>query len=163
MTSGSSFTIVVGIDGSPDAQLALSWAVDEARQRNGRLRLIIVWNKPALAWFPSVLETAAGGLAVVASPEEDAEKLYAKALKFAADAGVSATGQVVHHHSAASVIIKAAPEADLVVVGSRGQGGFHGLHLGSVSSQVVNHAPCPVLIIRPKTSKGVPGPSAFPI
>lgn len=152
MTSGSSFTIVVGVDGSADAQLALSWAVEEARQRNGQLRLITVWNKPPLAWFPSTLETAAGGIAVVASSEEDASKFYTKAMKFAADAGVPATGQFVHNHSPASVIIKATPEADLVVVGSRGQGGFRGLHLGSVSSQIVNHAPCPVLIIRRKSA-----------
>ena len=152
MTDSSPFTIVVGVDGSPDAKLALHWAADEARLRNGRLQLITVWSKPAFAWYPEVLETAVGGLAVAPAPEEDAGKLNAQALEFAADKGASATGQVVHNSSPASAIVDAAREADLVVVGARGYGGVEGLHLGAVSHQVVNHARCPVLIFRPKPS-----------
>ena len=152
MTSNSTFSIVVGVDGSADSQLALDWAVDEARQRNGQIHLVTAWNKSSLAWFPAVLETAAGGLAVQDSPQDDAGVLHAKAMKFVTDAGVPATGQVVREHSPSAVILKAAKDADLVVVGSRGHGGFLGLHLGSVSTQVVNHAPCPVLVIRPKHS-----------
>ena len=103
-----------------------------------------------MAWYPAVLETAAGGIAVVDSPEEDAGAIQAKALKSLADARVSVTGQVIHSHSAASVILDAAKEADLVVIGSRGHGGFPGLHVGSVTTHVVNHAPSPVLVVRLK-------------
>ena len=150
MTNDSSFTIVVGLDGSKDSQAALDWAVDEARQRGGQLRLITAWTKQPMAWYPAVLETAAGGIAVVDSPEEDAGTVQAKALKSVADTGVPATGQVIHTHSAASAILQAAQEADLVVIGSRGHGGFPGLHVGSVTTHVVNHAPGPVLVVRPK-------------
>ena len=152
MTRDSSFTIVVGVDGSKDSQSALDWAVDEARHRSGRLRLVTAWARQPLAWFPAVLETAAGGIAVADSPEEDAGALQAKALKSVADRGVAASGQLVHSHSPASAILDAAREADLVVIGSRGHGGFSGLHLGSVATQVLNHAPGPVLIVRSKPS-----------
>ncbi|MET3809592.1 universal stress protein [Arthrobacter sp. UYEF3] len=152
MTSISSFTIVVGFDGSEHSQAALNWAVDEARQRNGRLRLITAWSKPPMAWYPAVLETAAGEIAAEESPEKIAGTLQAEALKSAAEEGVTASGQLVHSDSPASAILGAAQDADLIIVGSRGHGGFPGLHLGSVSTQVINHAPCPVLAVRPKTS-----------
>ncbi|QNE14571.1 universal stress protein [Pseudarthrobacter sp. NBSH8] len=152
MSSDSAFTIVVGFDGSEHSQTALSWAVDEARQRDGQLRLITAWNRAPMAWYPAVLETAAGGIADEESPEQIAGTLQAEALKSAADEGVTATGQVVNSDSPASAILDAAQDADLVVVGSRGHGGFPGLHLGSVSTQVIDHAPCPVLVVRPKTS-----------
>lgn len=150
MTSSSPFTIVVGIDGSDDSQSALDWAVDEARLRNGRLRLITVWAKQRMSWYPAVLETAAGGIAVVESPEENAGALLAKALKSATERGVAASGHPIHSHSPASAIVDAARDADLVVVGSRGHGGLSGLRLGAVSHQVVNHAAGPVLVVRSK-------------
>lgn len=152
MTDSSPFTIVVGVDGSPDSQLALQWAVEEVRLRKGQLHLITVWNKSPLEWYPEVLETAVGGLAVAPAPEEDAGKLNAQALQFAQDQGAAAQGQVVHNRSSAAAILESAKEADLVAVGARGYGGFEGLHLGAVSHQVVNHARCPVLIFRPKSS-----------
>jgi nucleotide-binding universal stress UspA family protein len=152
MTGTGSFVVVVGFDGSESSQHALQWAVDEAKQRNGQLRLVTAWSKPALAWYPAMLETAAGEIVTEDSPEKTAETLQAAALKTAEDAGVAATGQVVHNDSAASALLEAAKSADLVVVGSRGHGGFPGLHLGSVPAQVIGHAPCPVLVVRPKAS-----------
>ncbi|WP_427007696.1 universal stress protein [Pseudarthrobacter sp. H2] len=152
MTSISAFTIVVGFDGSEHSQTALSWAMDEARQRDGQLRLVTAWNKAPMAWYPAVLETAAGEIAAEESPEQIAGTLQAEALKSAADEGVTATGQVVPSDSPASAILDAAQDADLVVVGSRGHGGFPGLHLGSVTTQVISHAPCPVLVVRPKAT-----------
>ncbi|WP_342451780.1 universal stress protein [Arthrobacter sp. H16F315] len=65
---------------------------------------------------------------------------------------MAASGEVVHGDSAASALLDAAKAADLVVVGARGHGGFPGLHLGSVATQIINHAPCPVLVVRPKES-----------
>lgn len=150
MTSISTFTIVVGFDGSDHSQTALNWAIDEARQRKGQLRLVTAWNKPPMAWYPAVLETAAGEIAAEESAEQIAGTLQAEALKSAAAEGVAATGQIVHSDSPASAILDAAQDADLVVVGSRGHGGFPALHLGSVSTQVINHAPCPVLVVRPR-------------
>ncbi|MDP9889576.1 universal stress protein [Pseudarthrobacter enclensis] len=152
MTTTASFLIVVGFDGSEPSREALAWAIDEGSQRRGKLLLITAWNKPALAWYPAVLETAAGEIAAEDSPEKAAETLQAEALKKAADKGVDATGQVVHNNSPSSAILDAARNADLVVVGSRGHGGFPGLHLGSVTTQVIDHAPCPVLVVRPKAT-----------
>lgn len=103
-----------------------------------------------MAWYPAVLETAAGELAAEESPEQVARTLQCQALKSAADEGVTATGQLADTLSPASAILDAAKDADLMVVGSRGHGGFPGLHLGSVSTQVVNHAQCPVLVIHAK-------------
>jgi nucleotide-binding universal stress UspA family protein len=152
LTSDSAFTIVVGFDGSEHSRAALKWAMDEARQRNGQIRLVTAWSKPAMAWYPAVFETAAGEIAAEESPERIAESLQAEVLKSAADEDLPATGQVVHSDSPASAILDAAQDADLVVVGSRGHGGFPALHLGSVSTQVINHTPCPVLVIRPKAT-----------
>lgn len=150
MTNTDSFLIIVGFDGSQHSRAALDWAVDEARQRNGQLRLITAWDKPPMAWYPAVLETAVGEIVTEESPEQSARTLQDEAVKSAADQGISATGQLVKTHSPASVILDAAKEADLVIVGSRGHGGFPGLHLGSVSTQVVNHAQCPVLVVHSK-------------
>lgn len=152
MTSSGSFVIVVGFDGSENSRNALKWAVDEAKHRDGQLRVLTAWSKPPLAWYPAVLETAVGEVVAEDSPQQAAATLQAAALKAAEDEGVSATGQVVQNDSAASALLNAAQGADLVVVGSRGHGGFPGLHLGSVATQIINHAPCPVLVVRPKAS-----------
>jgi nucleotide-binding universal stress UspA family protein len=148
MTGTGSFMIVVGFDGSEHSQAALKWAVDEARHRDGQLRLITAWKKPPMAWYPAVLETAVGEIVAEESPEQIAGTLQADALESVANEGVAASGQVVNSDSPASSLLEAAKDADLVVVGSRGHGGFPGLHLGSVSTQVINHAPCPVLVVR---------------
>ncbi|GAA5198284.1 hypothetical protein GCM10023346_35130 [Arthrobacter gyeryongensis] len=147
MTSNGSFMIVVGVDGSKHSQNALKWALDEAARRDGGLRLITAWSKPPMSWYPALLETAVGEIVAEDSPERIAETVQADALRTAAGEGISATGQVVHSDSAASAILDAAKDADLIIVGSRGHGGFPGLHLGSVSTQVINHAPCPVLVV----------------
>jgi nucleotide-binding universal stress UspA family protein len=147
MTNNGAFIIVVGFDGSEHSQWALNWAADEARQRNGQLRLVTAWSKPLMAWFPAVLETAAGEIATEESPEQRAAAVQAQALESVSAEGIAASGQVVHSDSPASAILDAASDADLVVVGSRGHGGFSGLSLGSVSTQIVNHAPCPVLVV----------------
>lgn len=153
MTDDSVFLIVVGIDGSEHSRVALAWAVEEAHRRNGQLRLITAWSNAALSWYPAVLESAAGGIPVPEdSPEEIARALQAVALKSAESEGLVITGEVVHNHSPASAILECAQDADLIVVGSRGHGGFSGLNLGSVCSQIVHHASCSVLVTRSKAS-----------
>jgi nucleotide-binding universal stress UspA family protein len=137
--------IVVGIDGSQGARRALEWAVAEAKLRDAHLVVIHAWLEPAAVAVGSVI--TAGGV----EPEifeETAERTLAEVLG-AVDA--SALPQGIESHviagGPARALLDAAKDADLIVVGSRGLGGFTGLLLGSVSQQVAHHATCPVVII----------------
>ena len=144
MTSSDTFLIVVGVDGSEQSLAALNWAIAEARLRKGQVRLITAW------YYPPMASTVGDGV-IDDSFRQTAELVKVDALKAVADAGVDVTGEVVEN-SPATALLEAARDADLLVVGSRGHGGFAGLLLGSVSAQVIHHAPCPVLVVRPKAS-----------
>ena len=138
-------TIVVGVDGSEESRRALRWAIDEARLRGARVVALRAWIYPALA---------AGGLIPATSDLVDQlatteRKELADAVAEAAPGGVEVE-QVVVEDAAARALVEAAAGADLLVVGSRGHGGFTGLLLGSVSQQCAHHAPCPVVIIPPE-------------
>ncbi|MGY3317082.1 universal stress protein [Arthrobacter sp. H-02-3] len=150
MTNVDRFVIVVGFDGSKQSHAALEWAIEECRFRDAELRIVTVWDKAPMSWYPALLETAAGEIVAEESPQQQAEAISAAAAQ-AADA-VNVVTRTVQNDSAASAILAAAQEADLVVIGARGHGGFAGLHIGSVSSQVANHCPCPVLVVRPKAA-----------
>ncbi len=137
--------IVVGIDGSQGARRALEWAVAEAKLRDAHLVVVHAWLEPAAVAVGSVV--TAGGV----EPEifEDAaERTVADVLD-----AIDTTGlpQGIESHvvsgAPARALLDMAEDADLVVVGSRGRGGFTGLLLGSVSQQVAHHATCPVVII----------------
>ena len=144
MTNSNTFLIVVGVDGSEQSLAALNWAIAEARLRNGHVRLITAW------YYPPMASTVGDGV-IDDSFRQAAELVKVDALKAVAAAGVDVTGEVVEN-SPATALLEAAKDADLLVVGSRGHGGFAGLLLGSVSAQVIHHAPCPVLVVRPKAS-----------
>lgn len=144
MTNSDTFLIVVGVDGSEQSLAALNWAIAEARLRKGQVRLITAW------YYPPMASTVGDGV-IDDSFRQTAELVKVDALKAVADAGVDVTGEVVEN-SPATALLEAARDADLLVVGSRGHGGFAGLLLGSVSAQVIHHAPCPVLVVRPKAS-----------
>ena len=141
------YRIVVGVDGSPASGKALEWAIEEARVRGGSLRVITAWHYP-------VLGDAAGS-----GPDTDVFRQSAAddqaALISAAGGERSGLSTEVIEGSAVQVLLDAARDADLLVVGSRGHGGFAGLLLGSVSAQLVHHAPCPVLVVRePESGRG---------
>ncbi|TFD74418.1 universal stress protein [Cryobacterium fucosi] len=140
MDHARSFLVVVGVDGSPESIAALRWAVDEARLRHGRVLLVTSWSYP-----PRTADV--DGEYIDDRSERGAERIQAIALDAVPSEGVDVTGHVLQGPSA-SVLLDAASGADLLIVGSRGLGGFSGLLLGSVSSQLVHHAPCPVLIVR---------------
>ncbi len=124
--------IVVGVDGSELSKVALRWAHREAALHGADLDVLHV-----------------------ASPSEDTAEALADTRRLAAvveqvvgdDASVP-----VHHHVVegppAQALIEAARHADLVVVGSHGHRGYGSLRLGSVSQQVADHAPCPVVVVR---------------
>ena len=140
MDATGTFLIVVGVDGSEQSLAALRWAVEEARMRHGTVHLITAWHYPPV---PSTVEDSGSNDSFHA-----AERVQAGALKAVAAEDVDIKGMLVRGPSA-NVLLDAAKDADLLVVGSRGRGGFAGLLLGSTSSQVAHHAPCPVLVVRP--------------
>ncbi|RAX48226.1 universal stress protein [Arthrobacter sp. AQ5-05] len=141
MSSTNGFQIVVGIDGSASSLSALKWAVTEARLRQARIRMVTAWQYPATG-----LDVNGPTWDFVAF-EQDARTLQDEALKSVDSEGTSIDGEIRQGPSAL-VLLDASKDADLLIVGSRGRGGFTGLLLGSVSTQIVHHATCPVLIIR---------------
>lgn len=136
--------IVVGVDGSSGSHRALAWAVEEARIRGAAVEAVHVWTTPYVAGFPYttlVLDPA--------QLEQHAHELLAAAIAGVDTAGLAVPVQpVVAAGGPAEAILAHAKGADLVVVGTRGRGGFTGLLLGSVSQQVVHHATCPVVIVQ---------------
>ena len=139
-------TIVVGIDGSTSARLATRWAAREAELRRADLILVSAWNMPLDGYNFGDVPFSEEALK---SLEIEAEERLAEA---AEDARSVATDlwivtQAVQGQ-AASVLMHASRDADLLVLGSRGLGGFRELLLGSVGQQCVNHASCPVVVVR---------------
>ena len=136
-------TIVVGIDGSPGSRRALEWAVREARAHSDEILAIYAWSYPiVVGMFDSVLPVPEG----VDLEKEAAEFLQRTVDKIAGDAGVRIRIEVVQG-SAGNALVDASRDADVLVVGSRGFGGFRGLLLGSTGQQCAVHAHCPVLIV----------------
>lgn len=140
-------TIVVGVDGSEESKEALRFALDEARLRQANLRIVHAWRFYAgglggeLIWPPS--REAEGEIG--REQEEWLDGLVRDVVAEAADVEIA---QSVVEGVPAPVLLQAAQDAELLVVGSRGHGGFAGLLLGSVSQQCAQHAPCPVVIVR---------------
>lgn len=140
MSRDERFRIVVGVDGSKLSELALAWAITEGRLRSATVRVLTGWEYP-------VVVAGIDGVVNDSNVEQAARYTQAAALGRIEHAGVHVTGEVVHG-SGAAVLIDASKRADLVVVGSRGYGGFAGLLLGSVSTQVVHHSSCTVMVVR---------------
>jgi len=132
--------IVVGVDGSQHARDALRWAAHFGRVFGARVEAVIAWEyPPALGW--SVLPDDW-------DPAEDMRKVLEESVADVfGDQPPAGLQQLVQEGGAARVLIEACEGAAILVVGSRGHGGFSGLLLGSVSANVAEHAPCPVLII----------------
>jgi nucleotide-binding universal stress UspA family protein len=144
-------TIVVGIDGSEASREALRWAVEEAKLRDARLVAVHAWSfVPAQPLGePGMLAVPAGDLAGQLSAESDAA---ATALDSAVDAASDGAGveieKKVVEGDPGEAIISAAAAADLIVVGSHGRTGLKAALLGSVSRHVVDHAQCPVVVVK---------------
>jgi nucleotide-binding universal stress UspA family protein len=142
--------IVVGVDGSDASKDALRWALEEARLRQARLHVVHAWEPPPpvpdLAPAPSpALEL----VELLPALQEAAEQLVARVVDEVAgdDPGVEIEAVAVEG-PATFVLADAAENAQLLVVGSRGRGGFARLLLGSVSQALAHHSPCPLLIHR---------------
>ena len=138
--------IVVGVDGSPSSRAALRWAVGQAALTGGAVHAVMAWHVPVAlsrsVWAPisvdewdNLVEDTHKALDAVISEEVQPTDRH------------WVTTHVVNGHPA-EVLLDAADDADLLVVGSRGHGGFADALLGSVGQYCVHHAHCPVLIMR---------------
>lgn len=141
--------IIVGVDGSEHSLEALRWAVKEATLRDGTVQAISAWTYPVMA-----ADGLAGGAFISGLDPETLAASARSNLETAVQAACpdEATRPkvelVVVEGSPGQALVEASKGADLLVVGSRGHGGFANLLLGSVSSQCVHHAHCPVTVIR---------------
>ena len=131
--------IVVGVDGSNGARAAVEWALSYA-SRDDLVVLLHTWSV-----------TVEGGYGIGYPYMGDVEEAARKVVRDLAEECGSPDGPraeaVVEQGHAGSLLIGAAQDADLLVVGRRGHGGFRGLLLGSVSTYVVHHASCPVVVV----------------
>jgi nucleotide-binding universal stress UspA family protein len=135
-------SVLVGVDGSPASKDALSWAADYARLTGTPLKAVSAWHWPvSLVGALPMPE----GFDPMGDAHTALEAILAEVL--GADPGFPVTTQVVGG-PASAVLIEESRNASLLVVGSRGHGGFSGLLLGSVSEHCARYAACPVVVVR---------------
>ena len=134
--------IVVGVDGSASSKVALAWAVKQATLTGATVGVVMAWEFPVNYGFPVpglpyidlagiAAQVVADAIAEVSSPDEPVK-----------------IESMVAEGNPAQVLLDASAGAELLVVGSRGHGGFTEALLGSVSQHCVQHATCPVVVTR---------------
>lgn len=133
---------VAGVDGSEGSRKALEWAVKQAALEGAKLTVVHVWHVPYAA-------SGMGGIPFDIQMLADGARETLDAMLSEVDTSelVEPVEGLLMEGAAAPAILAAAEDADMVIVGSRGRGGFMGLLLGSVSQQVASHSTCPVVII----------------
>lgn len=147
-------TIVVGVDSSDAAREALRWAADEARLRGAKIVAVHAWSfvPPAPIGDPGMIAIPSGDLAAQLDAESQAARAdldgtVAGAL--GSSPGVDVESRLVEE-DAGDALVSASEGVDLVVVGSHGKSGLRAALLGSVSRHVVDHAKCPVVVVKPR-------------
>jgi nucleotide-binding universal stress UspA family protein len=138
--------IVVGVDGSTGSVRALSWAAREAALHHSQLTVLTVHPTLISQWTSNPVKSP-GDAADRETARQAAQEATLKVTSELGDAQPAGVTVEAVSGSPAGELIKASHDADLVVVGSRGGGGFASLLVGSVSSQVVHHAASPVVVI----------------
>jgi nucleotide-binding universal stress UspA family protein len=152
--AGTNGLIVVGVDGSEGAKAALRFGLDEAKLRQATLRVVHTWQ------FGYIGGLGFEGYSPVAEVDFSEVRRAAEGVLDAAlhDSVSGADGVGIERRvvegDAATVLVDESRNADLLVVGSRGHGGFAGLLLGSVSQQCAHHAACPVVIVHASSGSG---------
>jgi nucleotide-binding universal stress UspA family protein len=148
--------VVVGVDGSPASVRALRFADEAARLRGAALQVVHAWMLPYLGFAgrAGALDEEAGAEIAARAGERLRESLRLAAV----DATRPDVEMWLVEGAANLSLLQAASNAELLVVGSRGVGGWKGLLLGSVSTQCVTQSPCPVAVIRDDSSPGAGSP-----
>ena len=141
--------LVVGVDGSESSRRALEWALEEAALRGLQVRVVGVAQIHIMA--PSVPGYPYGDQRLIDDLLEATKKTVTDEVSAANGDGKVRVSVDVVMGVPAEVLTDMSKGAVMLVVGSRGRGGFSGLLLGSVSQQCVSHAKCPVMVIRPST------------
>ena len=132
--------IVAGVDGSEDSKEALRWAARQARFTGAEVHAVTAWQVPFTIYIaPSYTE---------ADYERDAAEILDKAVLEALgpDPGIPVVIRLIQNRPAVA-LTEEAENAELLVVGGHGRGELPGMHLGSVASYCVHHAPCPVTVV----------------
>ncbi len=139
--TGTNPHIVVGIDGSDSSKNALQWAARLAPALGATIHAVIAWEYPIVFGLE-------GGIPGAWKPDETAKDILRNTLDsvFGKERPVGLKGSISQGH-ATFVLLDASEKAEMLIVGSRGLGGFSGLLLGSVSSACAEHAKCPVLVV----------------
>lgn len=132
--------IVVGVDGSDHSRQALRWAAQLASNFGARLEAVMAWEYPPAVGWSVVPDNWDPGQDTLKFLQRTAREVFGDQMP----AGLELQAR---EGGAARALLEASAGASLLVVGSRGHGGFAGLLLGSVSANVAEHSPCPVLII----------------
>ncbi|WP_035805708.1 universal stress protein [Kitasatospora mediocidica] len=133
--------IVVGVDGSPSSKAALRWAVDQAQRTGAFVDTVACWAYPTVyGWGMTGVDPEL--------PDVTGKMLAQTVAEVVGDNPPVEVRESVVLGNAAEVLLEKANGAELLVVGSRGHGGFSGALLGSVGQHCVQHAHCPVVVIR---------------
>jgi nucleotide-binding universal stress UspA family protein len=139
-TTASTNRIVVGVDGSDQSRMALKWATAMSEATDAVVEVLSAWHFPTTYGWSYV----AGDW----NPEQDAKRYLEQVVdEVFPESRPPQLNLVVREGLAAKVLLDASKGAILLVVGSRGHGGFVGLLLGSVSAGCAEHATCPVLVV----------------
>jgi nucleotide-binding universal stress UspA family protein len=138
--------ITVGVDGSDNSKRALEWAMREAAAHHAALTVVTVNEVASNYWTgnPMILPV---DLVAAENARKAAEEMAAKTAAQLGESQPASVTVVARSGFPAQELINTSLDSDLLVVGSRGGGGFAGLLMGSVCSQVVQHAACPVAVV----------------
>jgi nucleotide-binding universal stress UspA family protein len=137
--------VVVGIDGSPPAEAALAFALEEARLRNLPLRIVCAWEIPAVQYAGAALRPAPD---LSTEAERKADEVLAEALEEIGDHPGIPIETVAAAGHPPDVLVEQSVGATLLVVGTRGRGGFASVVLGSVSQSTAHRSSVTLVIVR---------------
>ena len=140
--------IVVGMEGSGGAKAALRWALSEARWRSSIVEVVTAYAPTYVSTAPDFNYVPLDPLDLKSEISQMQERVVNEVLGQVDASGIEIRRTMLKGRPV-DLLIEASHRADVLVVGSRGRGGFRGLLLGSVSQQLAQHATCPLVIVRP--------------